>query len=119
MSSLLILNILFLAIFINIDMKRQKYRTLDINNPTVVMTFDVKSNDNYEMYKVLKDRGLKGTCFINIDKIGNKDYLETSILEDMMNHGWDFQELIDEDISLDQMSKEDLKKCLRKSDQNI
>lgn len=113
-SSLLILNILFLAIFINIDMKRQKYRTLDINNPTVVMTFDVKSNDNYEMYKVLKDRGLKGTCFINIDKIGNKDYLETSILEDMMNHGWDFQELIDEDISLDQMSKEDLKKMFEK-----
>ena len=109
-SSLLILNILFLGIFIKVDMKRQKYRTLDINNPTVVLTFDVKSDDNYEMYEILKDRGLKGTCFIDIDKLNSENYLEENTLKDMANYGWDFQDLIDEDSSLDQMSKEELRK---------
>lgn len=109
-SSLLVLNILFLGIFIKVDMKRQKYRTLDINNPTVVLTFDVKSDDNYEMYEILKDRGLKGTCFIDIDKVNSENYLEENTLKDMANYGWDFQDLIGEDSSLDQMSKEELRK---------
>ena len=62
------------------------------------------------MYEILKDRGLKGTCFIDIDKVNSENYLEENTLKDMANYGWDFQDLIGEDSSLDQMSKEELRK---------
>jgi hypothetical protein len=107
-SSLFILNILLLGIFINIDIERQKYKTLDINNPTVVLTFDNSSEDNYEIYEILRDKGLKGTSFIDIDKVNTNNYLKENTLKDMANYGWDFQDFIAEDNSLDKMSKEEL-----------
>ena len=104
--SLIIVNILLLGMFINVDAKRQIYNTINIDEPTVILTFDAGYDTNPKMYDVLRDRALKGTSFINID--GLSDSLEGhNALKELEDYGWDFQDLI-EDRSLNNMSSKEL-----------
>ena len=114
-SSLLFLNIILLGVFINTDIKRQNYTTLNIDKPTVILTFDNISEDSFQMYEILKDKGLVGTSFIDLDNLNgkNEDLLIKNTVKEMAEYGWDFQDII-EDKFLDKMPEDDLQNILDK-----
>ncbi len=57
-----------------------------------VITFDDGFETDYtEVYPLFKERGINGTSYVIVSRIGKRGYLDWTQIKEMAKSGWDFQ----------------------------
>lgn len=90
----LVLLIVSGSIFLIKDYHNQKYKTIKISKPTVILSMTNTNSDTFAIYRMIKDFDFNVVAFTNASLIGDEEesVLTISELEQMKNLGCTFED---------------------------
>ena len=107
--SLIIINVLVIVNYVNVEVSRQINRSYVPEKQTAVIMFEGTNDTDYTLaYKLLKEKGITGTSFISGGLVGTENKLSSEMILEMSKNGWDFQDNFYQEDSLLKMNKSEV-----------
>lgn len=84
--------------------------------PLLMIGFDDGYESDYTIaFPEMTSRGIKGTSFINSEKIGTPGHLTLSQMEEMRDAGWDFQDHTPDHANLTNLTEQEIRDKMEES----